>query len=177
MHTQGRIPENGGDKIEHEDEGIVEEDDPEALIPAPHPRPHDRGPGRIAIYDIVHSPSYQVPVLYLTFSEPKTMESVPLPSIDDIYQMLVPDSFKKPMRDVGIMGALSMAEHPISGTPAFFVHPCRTQDVITALSGGCDKPEIVERYLMLWLGAIGGSVGLSIPVSVAQTLTTKRGEA
>lgn len=177
MQTHGQVLEDGGDKVEHEDKGVIEEDDPEALLPPARSKPDNHSPGRIAIYDIIHSPSYQVPALYLTFSEPKTIKSVPLPTIDEIYQMLVPDSFKTPMRDVGIMGALSMADHPISGAPAFFVHPCRTQDVMTALSDNCDKPDIAEHYLMLWLGAIGGSVGLSVPVSVAQTLAKKRGEA
>lgn len=173
MHSDGHVSHDHGDMIADGDEGIVEEDDPEALLPPPRPKPsHEKG--RFVIYDIVHSISYQVPVLYLTFSDAKTMNSVPLPSIDDIYQMLVPDSFKTPIRDVGIMGALSLAEHPISGTPAFFVHPCRTQDVMTTLAGKRERPERAQDYLMFWLGAIGASVGLSMPLGVAQTLAEGR---
>lgn len=72
------------------------------------------------------------------------------------------------------MGALSMAEHPVSGAPAYFVHPCRTQEVLGALVG--DGGEGGRRgdgygtgleYLMRWFGVIGASVGLSVPVGVA----------
>jgi ubiquitin-like-conjugating enzyme ATG10 len=84
------------------------------------------------------------------------------------------------------MGALSMAEHPISGTPAYFVHPCRTQEVMPPLllllqNADPNKPDADPRkaicYLMLWFGVIGASVGLSVPISVARLFADGRGEA
>lgn len=70
------------------------------------------------------------------------------------------------------MGALSMAEHPVSGAPAYFVHPCRTREVLGALVGGGGEAGLrgdgeALEYLMRWFGVIGTSVGLSVPVGVA----------
>lgn len=113
-------------------------------------------------YDIVHSPSYQVPVLYLTFP------GRGLPPPDEVYECLVPAAHKEQVQSVGLMGALSMTEHPISGLPAYFVHPCRTQDAMLAVTGG--KEVTLERYFLLWLGVIGSSVGLSLPVEVARRM-------
>lgn len=124
-------------------------------------------------YDVVYSPAYQVPVLYITFSDAATKKSIALPSPDELYRFLVPDGLKSPMRDVGVMGALSMSDHPVTGVPAYFVHPCRTQEALAPFlrdprpDGGAQKP---LDYLMLWLGVIGASVGLSVPVNVARLL-------
>lgn len=160
---------------ERDDE--IDEDDPEALAV-----PLERGseqPTQAVAYDIVHSPSYQVPMLYLTFINLATNKSLPLPSPDEIYKTLVPEDFKGQMREVGVMGALSMAEHPLLGTPAFFVHPCRTQDAMAPLIENAEESsghQRAVRYLMLWLGMIGANVGLSVPTSVAQAIAQKRGE-
>lgn len=65
-----------------------------------------------------------------------------------------------------------MAEHPVTGMPAYFVHPCRTQNVMGPLLEGGGDCEFGARdsveYLMLWLGVIGASVGLSVPMRVAK---------
>lgn len=124
-------------------------------------------------YDIIHSPSYQVPVLYLTFIDLATNQNLPLPSPDEIYSLIVPGGFKGPVREVGIMGALSMAEHPLLGSPTFFVHPCRTQDAMGPLIENVEessKNRQAVRYLMIWIGLIGASVGLNVPTGVAQAI-------
>jgi ubiquitin-like-conjugating enzyme ATG10 len=130
--------------------------------------------------DIVYSPAYQVPVLYLTFVERSTNNSVALPSPDEVYEILVPNDFKSPIRSVGVMGALSMAEHPVTGVPAYFVHPCRTQEAMSPLldrvrtdASPCNRTD----YLLLWFGVIGASVGLSVPVSVAKRFADRSGDA
>ena len=151
-----------------EDEvAISDEEDSEALV-APIAN-HDYT--RAVQCDIAYSPAYQVPVLYLTFAERSTGRSIALPSPDEIYKILVPDNFKSPMRNVGVMGALSMAEHPITGTPAYFVHPCRTQEALSPLLEDASpkaKPCSGTQYLLLWFGVIGASVGLSVPIDVAK---------
>ena len=151
-----------------EDEvAISDEEDSEALV-APIAN-HDYT--RAVQCDIAYSPAYQVPVLYLTFAECSTGRSIALPSPDDIYKILVPDDFKSPMRNVGVMGALSMAEHPITGIPAYFVHPCRTQEALSPLLEDAShkaNPCGGTHYLLLWFGVIGASVGLSVPIDVAK---------
>ena len=175
-----RVMENGNDGIhesEDEVEAEIEDEDPEALIvPAARTPEIDR----VVRYDVVYSPSYQVPVLYLTFATASTNKSIPLPVANEIYEMLVPQGFKAPMRDVGVMGALSMADHPITGMPAYFVHPCRTQEALAPLM---EEPshkvgsEPAVEYLLLWFGVIGASVGLSVPLNLAKLLAERRGEA
>ena len=67
---------------------------------------HD-SPKCSAIYSIVHSPTYQVPVLYFRFRD------LPSPyspnSIDTVYQLLVPQESRTDIESFGIMGGISMA--------------------------------------------------------------------
>ena len=174
-----QVAENGNDRrneSEHEIEDEVEDEDPEALV-VPTAAAKRQDLDRVARYDVVYSPTYQAPVLYLNFFEASTSKTIPLPSADDVYDMLVPQGFKTPMRDVGVMGALSMAEHPITGMPAYFVHPCRTQKALAPLLGdtnhkaGCEP---AVQYLLLWFGVIGASVGLSVPVNLARLLAGRQ---
>ena len=51
--------------------------------------------------------------------------------------------------------------HPLTGVPAFFVHPCLIGDAMQDFD--CSKAD----YLMVWLGLVGGVVGLWIPKEMA----------
>lgn len=180
--TELAVKNSDGEIYESEDEIEIEDEDPDALS-----RPAavalsavGRGLDCMVRYDVVYSTSYQVPVLYLTFADASTSKNIPLPSADEVYDMLVPQGFKASMRDVGVMGALSMAEHPITGMPAYFVHPCRTQEALTPLLAGASQTAGTEpavEYLLLWFGVIGASVGLSVPVHTASLIAERRGEA
>jgi ubiquitin-like-conjugating enzyme ATG10 len=171
--------QSSGDSQTGEDEEAIEEDDPEALVAPIGKNDHER----VVQCDVVYSPSYQVPVLYLTFADRSTNRSVSLPSPDGVYEILVPAGFKAAMRSVGLMGALSMAEHPVTGAPAYFLHPCRTQEAMSPLLDNATMgyseadPRKATNYLMLWFGMIGASVGLSVPVNVAKLLADGRGDA
>lgn len=135
---------------------------------------------RVVQCDIAYSPTYRVPVLYLTFSEVSTNKSIALPSPDEVYEILVPEDFKSPMRSVGVMGALSMAEHPITGIPAYFVHPCRTQETMAPLLENASpkaRPCSGTQYLLLWFGVIGASLGLNVPIGVAKLFANGSGDA
>ncbi|KAI7156946.1 hypothetical protein KC349_g5939 [Hortaea werneckii] len=120
-------------------------------------------------YDIVYSPTYQVPVLYLSF--PSTNCS-PLPPPYEVYDLLVPHPYKAQLQAVGPMSALSMTgEHPVTGGPAYFVHPCLTQDSMRAVMAG--RKVSAAEYLALWVGVVGATVGLSLPVSLARELQSR----
>ena len=157
---QGDLACNGGDVIG------CEEDDDEALT-----RLSDAATQALVTYDIVHSPSYQVPVLYLTCMQfhPKGQRPGALPPLDEVYELLVAPSQSPQMQSVGVMGALSMTDHPISGMPAYFVHPCRTSEAMSAVTAGKDVTP--EQYLLMWLGLVGPSVGLEVPVELAESIT------
>ncbi|KAI4744595.1 hypothetical protein E4T50_05039 [Aureobasidium sp. EXF-12298] len=102
-------------------------------------------------YDILLSPSYRVPVVYMTASPP-------LP-VSHFFDLVVPHHFRDAMRETGVMGALSMTDHPLTGMPAYFVHPCSTADTMCATKSGDIH---VQDYMLLWLGIVGASVGLHV---------------
>ena len=143
----------------------LEEEDPESLTKSVPSRTGVETEREVH-YDIVYSPTYQVPVLYLTF--PSTDRS-PLPSPDEVYNLLVPFTYRAQLQAVGPMSALSMTgEHPVTGGPAYFVHPCLTQDSMRAVLAG--RQVSAAEYLAMWIGVIGATVGLSLPVSLARKL-------
>ncbi|KAL4737473.1 hypothetical protein BDV11DRAFT_206746 [Aspergillus similis] len=106
-------------------------------------------------YDILLSPTYQVPVLYFVLRR----TGKPL-GLDEVYNYLVPDQCKRNIRNMGIMGGISFSYHPIFETPAFFVHPCNTADAMRDIASEHDISP--EAYLIIWLGLVGNSVGLQL---------------
>lgn len=54
-----------------------------------------------------------------------------------------------------------LQHHPVTGVPSFFVHPCMLGDAMAHFD--CPK----EDYLMVWLGLVGGPVGLWVPQEIA----------
>lgn len=160
LHRNKPEPEpevTASDKTADSDED--EEDDEEVV----HTSPSSASitPPPLIVYEILHSPSYQVPVLYISF------KSLSRPTPDEVYELLVPEAYRGQVRAVGVMGALSVTEHPITGLPVYFVHPCRTQEIMAQRRSweGEARP---EEYLMVWMGVIGASVGLSVPVELAR---------
>ncbi|KAI7084390.1 hypothetical protein KC356_g6788 [Hortaea werneckii] len=143
----------------------LEEDDPESLTKSASPSTVAES-GRQAHYDIVLSPTYQVPVLYVSFP---SSDRSPLPSPDEVYDLLVAKPYRAQLQAVGPMSALSMTgEHPVTGGPAYFVHPCLTQDSMRAVMAG--RRVSGAEYLAIWFGIVGSTVGLSLPVSLAREL-------
>ncbi|KAJ5709888.1 hypothetical protein N7493_009480, partial [Penicillium malachiteum] len=109
-------------------------------------------------YDIVLSPTYQVPVLY--FALRWLHQNGPV-GLDAVYQYLVPEQYQTQVKSVGVMGGISLGYHPDSGTPAFFVHPCNTADAMAQVA---DAQSITPgTYLLIWLGLVGHCVNLHIP--------------
>ncbi|RQM06992.1 hypothetical protein DH86_00000123, partial [Scytalidium sp. 3C] len=52
--------------------------------------------------------------------------------------------------------------HPITDLPAFFIHPCQTKEAMELFN--CSLSE----YIMVWLGIVGGCIGLWVPPEMAQ---------
>ncbi|PHH88676.1 hypothetical protein CDD83_7244 [Cordyceps sp. RAO-2017] len=110
-------------------------------------------------YEIHLHPTYRVPCLWFTLHNLPAHERAF--SIDTVFRRLVPDEYKNGLRRLGGVGGISADHHPITGLPAFFIHPCLLGD---ALSGfACSR----EDYLMIWLGLVGGCVGLWVPKEMA----------
>jgi len=128
-------------------------------------------------YSCVLHQTYQVPVLYFTVRSHTGLQQC---TIDDIYSLLVPEVQLTHVRQVGVWGAITygvriattiriahpaymeVQEHPISGVPAFFVHPCNTAEAIRDLSRSVQIN--ANNYLQAWLGLVGPAVGLHLPL-------------
>lgn len=90
-------------ETERRDE-ILEDIDDEAL-----PRETHRDPTENVFetqYDILLSPSYSVPVLYFCVRE---ADGQLVTDLDRIYVLLVPELLRGQLRDVGVMGGISIA--------------------------------------------------------------------
>ena len=137
------------------------DEDDEAVV-----KPTQQAGRTMVMYDVSYSPTYLTPVLYLTIKQP--LDRPPM-SLDKVYGMLVPALQREQLRSIGPMGSLSMTEHPVTGLPAYFVHPCKTQEAMAAISGGRQLEPL--EYLIMWLGIVGPSVGLSLPVELAAAMS------
>ncbi|KAI9039074.1 ATG3/ATG10 family protein [Aspergillus affinis] len=129
------------------------EDDLEAIV-----RPSDSSAALQVDYEILLSPTYQVPVLYFMLrrgNQPGPME------IDAVYHYLVADQYREELQAVGVMGGISLGYHPQSNTPIFFVHPCNTPDAMRQIAG--HQNVTPEAYLIIWFGLIGNHLGLHLP--------------
>ncbi|KAI0109607.1 hypothetical protein GGR51DRAFT_100902 [Nemania sp. FL0031] len=111
------------------------------------------------MYEIHLHPTYRAPCLWFSLHNLPIDES-PL-DIDTVFRRLVPDQFKHALRGQGAIGGISIDHHPITGIPTFFVHPCFLGDAMAGFD--CSK----EDYLTVWLGLVGGCVGLWVPKEMA----------
>jgi ubiquitin-like-conjugating enzyme ATG10 len=125
---------------------------------------------------------YRMPTLWFALHDLPMGE--PPFDLDSVYRYLVPDEYKSGLRAVGVTGGISAAvsfinlyrciaktihkPHPITDVPSFFIHPCRTKEAMENF----DCP--MAEYLMIWIGLIGGCVGLWVPRGMAEGATEGR---
>jgi len=110
------------------------------------------------IYEIHLHPTYLVPCLWLTLKNLPACENHLDLAI--VFKYLVPKSFQDPLRNAGPLGGLSIMPHPCNGTPTFSLHPCQTPDAMRPFQS------TISDYLVIWLGLIGGSVSLYLPLEM-----------
>lgn len=93
--------EHPTDTANQDDDKLEEvlEDDPEALSSSPTP------PSPIIHYDMLLSPTYRVPVLYISIHDP--LHRYP-PTLDTLYDHLVPAHFRPQTESVGVIGGITI---------------------------------------------------------------------
>ena len=147
-------------------------DDEDLSLHAPPPCnqeiPHS-GHEVLINFDIVHSPAYQVPVLYLTCRSvlPGATQPGKLLTPDEIFETVIATDHKEQFRQSNALHAFSATDHPITNLPVCFVHPCRTAEAMESIAGAEQSP---VAYLIAWIGLIGQDVGLHVPVWLARSL-------
>ncbi|QKX62627.1 uncharacterized protein TRUGW13939_09788 [Talaromyces rugulosus] len=133
----------------------IQDEDHETLI---RDASHDKKAQLVIDYDIAFSETYQVPVMYFVVPG---IHQTSLAAIDAVYQLLVPDRHRQPLKSSGVMGGISFGYHPQSGIPAYFIHPCNTATAMRDIAG--DRGVEPETYLLIWLGLVGNCIGLNLP--------------
>ncbi|OWY48047.1 hypothetical protein AALT_g7701 [Alternaria alternata] len=133
----------------------VVEHDEEALDTTVVPQP-------VVDYDVVLSQVYRVPVLYISIRDPQHRYP---PTMTTLYEHLVPLQFKAQTENVGVIGGITITDHPATNRPVFFIHPCQTAGVMEA---SLDRNVTADEYLMIWIGAMGKAVGLDVPLQLAR---------
>jgi len=102
-----------------------------------------------------------VPVLYISIRDPEHRYP---PTMTTLYEHLVPPQFKAQTENVGVIGGITITEHPLKNRPVFFIHPCQTADVMEA---SVESVITADKYLTIWIGAMGKAVGLNMPLQLA----------
>jgi len=110
-------------------------------------------------YEVHLHATYNMPTLWFTLHDLPMGE--PTFDLESVYRYLVPPEYKGRLRAAGFTGGISAAPHPITDVPAFFIHPCQTKEAMESFD--CK----MAHYLMIWLGLVGGCVGLWVPPEMA----------
>jgi hypothetical protein len=110
-------------------------------------------------YSIVFSDTWKVPVLHFTVQD---SHGNPCPR-DLVLNMLPASSLQEDTWDF-----ISYDEHPITGTPSYFLHPCQTQDVMALMLKNGDNHRATR--LLSWLSLILPAVGHTLPSKTFQRL-------
>ncbi|XP_031952286.1 ubiquitin-like-conjugating enzyme ATG10 isoform X1 [Corvus moneduloides] len=113
-------------------------------------------------YHVLYSSSYQVPVLYFRAC---FLDGRPL-TLDEMWES-VHASYQARLQE-GPWDTITQQEHPILGQPFFVLHPCRTNEFISAVLGSSQKHHRHTNYIILWLSTVGPVVGLNLPLSYAK---------
>ncbi|KAL9112386.1 MAG: hypothetical protein Q9227_003228 [Pyrenula ochraceoflavens] len=179
---------------EHYVEDTIEDLDPETLQrqQSPTPRVDEKQTQLTVRFSICLSPTYQVPVLWFSFTGPHAPPAIDL---DAVYQHLVPREDTEVMKSYGNLGGISIAvsiflytqlSFPLSplsppshcGRQALSSDKWWQNHPVTDFPAffihpcntadalrelGSDGIHSPEHYLLLWLGLVGPCVGLHVP--------------
>lgn len=115
-----------------------------------------------ADFHVIFSPGYSAPCLYFLLFN---LDGSTL-NIDQTYKLIEWRTLQLgTMEGIEFGGAISQGDHPILNSPYFFIHPCRTIEVLETLfinNDTCTTPYQLNKdnYLKFWIGIIGNPVGL-----------------
>lgn len=69
--------------------------------------------------------------------------------------------YTRPRLGLGLSWLSISQNHPVTDLPAFFIHPCGTKEAMEQFN--C----LLKDYLGVWLGLVGGYIGLWLPPAMA----------
>ncbi|GKY94016.1 E2-like conjugating enzyme atg10 [Mayamaea pseudoterrestris] len=119
-------------------------------------------------FSVIYSHTFHVPVLYFSVQyldgSPCSRDAV----VAHLHQAHHQNSVEDPWDFV------SVDQHPVTGTPSFFLHPCATSDWMQLLiANGSVDPHPKLLHLLSWLSMVLAAVGMAIPAKIYQHLLTQ----
>ncbi|XP_010211502.1 PREDICTED: ubiquitin-like-conjugating enzyme ATG10 [Tinamus guttatus] len=122
-------------------------------------------------YHVLYSSSYQVPVLYFRacFLDGRAL------SLDEIWKS-VHACYQARLLE-GPWDTITQQEHPLLGQPFFVLHPCRTNEFMSAVLTSSRKENRQTNYIASWLSIVGPVVGLNLSLSYAELASEQNTEA
>ncbi|KAG2013738.1 3-ketoacyl-CoA thiolase [Coprinopsis cinerea AmutBmut pab1-1] len=131
---------------------------------------------------VVFSATFQVPAFYFTVHD---TTGAPL-SLDKLlasplFKFELPEGAASTGFALTLPNApfplLSQGEHPSLGTPCWYLHPCETERAVEELVREAEQPDWtpehrLERWLELWLMAVGAVLNLFLSWHQVQTRQT-----
>lgn len=109
----------------------------------------------ITVVQTIHwSKIWQLPVLYF---HAHTASGQPLSLEQLVSAGVVRKLSTLPTEEDGGMGGISVADHPRTGLPSFYLHPCNTNDALTSLihrEGEGEGWEYVAAFISLCASAV-----------------------
>lgn len=91
------------------------------------------------VHDIIYQPSFQLPTLYNTRCGDEVLDD---------------------QQKFGSDAMWSYTEHPISGLPCLFLHPCNTATIMSELLSSGSRP----LFLLSWMGIYNQIANLNLPL-------------
>jgi Autophagocytosis associated protein, active-site domain len=142
------------------------------------------GPGEhgknqnIWIYSIVYSPTWQAPVLYFTAESYR--DGTPLSRnqiLQELHHHHHPNNATTTISEDGPWDFVSSEEHPMTGVPFFFLHPCQTLDCLATIApftvaAGNNRETVQQQLkttlhrLWAWCAMVFPAAGLVIPPTI-----------
>ena len=117
---------------------------------------------------VVYSETWQTPTLYFRVEDAYRGEPC---SRTEVINYLTRMHYRNNVSDT--WDFVSQDEHPITGTPCFFLHPCRTNESLNHLAKH-DDPAV---RLLQWMSILLPSIGITITskefIEVVEVLTTE----
>eukprot|EP00037_Helgoeca_nana_P027782 m.321587 g.321587 ORF g.321587 m.321587 type:complete len:135 (-) comp27594_c2_seq2:3924-4328(-) len=109
-------------------------------------------------YHVVYSQAYAVPVLYFSVTE---LDGTPISGDEAVWRHL-PNHDENTLAQMREQTAVSQADHPALQRPFYFVHPCRTAEMLAATAvDGAATPPAELNVVLSWLSLTGREVGLN----------------
>ncbi len=149
VYSENELQEETRDSTKMEESSLVE--DPDVT--------YEHLPNLEWRFSIVYSETWNVPVLYFQVFQNKIL--CPREQVLTVLNENVQDAWE----------FVSYEEHPATGVPSLFLHPCRTQERMKFLLNDRDTPP--AEQLWSWMSLILSTVGFSIPSPIYQHVRQK----